>query len=424
MKTFLAVLCTLIASLSGGACQQTNSPGTRTTARDIQSKPGRPYTVANQPPITEVPSPASLFAKRLPGDIMSHLMANDVALAVHALDACSSSGICSTNISFHHVNSNEVTEVPTYYGTASDPVYVLRSAGHAMTGAYNPIGVPFHCRQHAQFSSGSSDQYFLCWDQTTNKVISMFCYGSRGCQARQFPSCSSTDPARPCDIGFSVGYAMINNFDDPRGYGIGPWNPYASIFLAAPVGQIRVQELMQGHIYHALYLNTLCQRGAPVFPDIFNWATAYQCNSNSGPNTDIAPPAGALVFLDYSDAQLALLKNYMPAWQYPIVEALTHYGGYVGDTGNPLHPSRLEGEEAYLTDGMADPIFSWLHGQAGINSGCGPSGTCNLPWANFAVAGQACPAAGLCDITQHIHIADPCVAEAMAGLSASQGACF
>lgn len=85
----------------------------------------------------------------------------------------------------------------------------------------------------------------------------------------------------------------------------------------------------------------------------------------------------------------------------------------------------MESEDAYKLAGIEDPIFRWLQDQDGVNAGCGiTSGQCNLPWSNFAVARRVCPVDGLCDITKHIHIADPCVAKGLAGMKAAQGACF
>ena len=48
---------------------------------------------------------------------------------------------------------------------------------------------------------------------------------------------------------------------------------------------------------------------------------------------------------------------------------------------------------------------------------------CNLDWSNFSIAGGQCPAAGLCDITKHIHIADPCIPAGMAGVTSNPTPC-
>jgi len=391
-----------------------------------------PFSITNQEPITCVPSPNSMFSKRLPSDVLNHLMANDVSIATSSIYACN--GSCTSAMIFAHSGSqNDINGVPTYYGSATDPAYVI-TGGSTPSSPYNALGVGFHAPNQAMTSGASSEQYFTVWDQSQNKYFAFYRYtGGSGSQQTMFPPCSSTNLNQPCNVGFSPSDTIVNSRSEARGYGVSLGNPWASNGILPPIGEVRVQELIQGHIYHALYLNTLCQQTSPtnsnaaatVFPVLVNWAALPCSKMPNATNVNQAPPGGALVFLDYTDAELALLKSYMPAWQYPIVEAMTRYGGYVGDTGQPLHPSRLENEDAYKTAGVEDPLFAWLQGQAGVNPECGVStGQCNLPWTNFAAAGGSCPAAGLCDITQHIHIADPCIAKGLAGLSSSQGACF
>ena len=392
-----------------------------------------PYSIINQEPITCVPSPGSLFAKRLPSDVMSHRMANDVTIAVSSLRACNP-GQCSSQIVVVHSGSaNDINGIPTYYGNATDPAYKI-SGGYTPVSPYTATNVGFHAPNQAMTSGASSEQFFTVWDQTQNKYFTLYRYtGGSGSHQTKFPPCSSKLLTAPCSIGFSPSDSMKNLRGETLGYGVGGGNPWASNSLVPPIGMIRVQELIQGHIYHPIYLNVLCEANNPnhagqaaaVFPDTLGYG-ARPCSAlRYASNVAYAPPAGALYFLDYTDSQLALLKSYLPAWQYPIVEALTHYGGYIGDTGNPLHPSRLENEDAYKTAGLRDPIFTWLHGQKGINSDCGgATASCILPWTNFAVAGGTCPAAGLCDITRHIHIANPCIAKGLAGMTSTQGACF
>ena len=53
-------------------------------------------------------------------------------------------------------------------------------------------------------------------------------------------------------------------------------------------------------------------------------------NTTTGPR----PKHGSLYFFDYTDEQIEAMD--LPAWQKPMVVAMSHYGGYVGDTGLSL----------------------------------------------------------------------------------------
>ena len=395
------------------------------TTRDTLSCTG-PFSIANQEPITCVPSPNSLFAKRLPSDVMSHRMADDVDVAVHALNANAGSST-SVMIWAHSGSANDINGIPSYYGQATDPAYVITGGGSS-TGQYDATNKPFHAPNQAFTNGASSESFFSVWDQVQNKYVYLYYGGGRH---TVLPACNSTDLNKPCPLSSNPSASVFNDRNEPNGWGTGGGPD--SMNIVAPVGRIRVNEMIQGHIYHPIYMNVLCEQNngtrkmaSFVFPATAGAGSCqYICTDLKNPctNTDKAPPA--LSFLDYTDAQLALLKNYMPPWQYPLVEALTHYGGYAGDTGNPLHPSRMESEDAYKLAGIEDPIFRWLQGQDGVNPGCGrTTDQCNLPWSNFAVTGRSCPGDGLCDITKHIHIADACIAKGLAGMKAAEGACF
>ena len=403
-------------------------PVTAMSPANSQAPTGtRPFSVANQEAIADVASPNSLFAKRLPADVMNHRMADDAAIAVSALNA-DAGGSTNVMIWAHSGSRNDINGIPTYYGQATDPAYVI-TGGPSANGQYSAINKPFHAPNQAFTNGAESESFLMVWDQVQDKYIYLYRFGA-GHQS--FARCTSTDLNNPCPIGFDPSTSIMNDRNEPDGYGVS--NSPESTGFVAPVTHIRVNEMMQGHINHAIYMNVLCEQNQPnnltgqagnyVFPATASAASChYICSlpNSSCTNTDKAPAAGALFFLDYTDAQLGLLKSYLPAWQYPIVEALTHYGGYAGDTGNPLHPSRMESGDAYALAGLDYPILSWLQGQPGVPKGCSPTGQCNLPWSNLGVAGNSCPAAGLCDITQHIHIADPCVLAGMAGVTAGAG---
>lgn len=441
------ILFVLLVSIVGWGTGHTHSSPARVSAAEtveqVKTASARPHSVTNQELITDVPSPDSLFSKRLPPDVMQHRMPDDVDIAVKALRAsnCSSGG-CGAEplmVLTHAGSRNSTTDIPTYYGQASDPVYVITGGAAPSNPTYNPLNKGFHAPNQARTNGADSEDYFMVWDQTQDEYFTFYRFGGSG--VYKFPQCPGTIQGQyhagtmsdPCPIGINPSDSLVNPRNDPKGYGVNYGNPWASNDMVAPIGQIRFQELMQGHIYHAIYLNVLCEQNGWQRPD-GTWASARvfpstigaarPCGNLTGTSTkvDKAPPSGALFFLDYTDDQLAQLKNYMPAWQYPIVEALTHYGGYVGDTGAPLHPSRLESDDAYSLAAVTNPFWAWIQEQAGVNASCG-NGQCNLDWSNFSIAGGQCPAAGLCDITKHIHIADACIPAGMAGVTSNPIPC-
>ena len=405
-----------------------------------------PYSILNQEDITNVPSPNSLFGKRLPVDVMSHLAVNSEIEAQESMLACIGSG-CSpfSQIVIAAPNSTQDNNgVPFYYGQASDPFYMCgnqsgyNSCGNTPTvSGYSPTNVPFHAPSGAQPSSGDSDQFTQIWDQESNNMIYLYWGTSGNRPAHTFPACPNSSHTGtlgdPCSFP-AADYGTMNDRDETRAYGIISGD---SLNVAAGLGHVRVQEFIQGQINHPIYLNTACQQpsdgdgGSSTVPAIVFPNTIYgaqSCGGQTGANLDHAPPGGALIFLDYTDAQLALLQPYVPAWQYVLLQGMSHFGGYVGDTGTPLHPSRIEDATAYNAAGISDPLPSWLNGQPNdVGTTCGSQG-CNLNWQNMKWRGS-CPTANggvdnLCSLSSHIHIADQCVAKGLAGMTAAEGACF
>src|SRR6185437_10846941 len=381
---------------------------------------GFTFSLASQEPITVVASPASLFAKKLPADVMSHLAPNSDVVAQQALAACKSSPTfaCTTaTIWAHSGSSNDINGIPRFYGNPTDPWYVIPGGPSPPNSNYNDINVPFQCPNQAQTSGASSEEYFSCWDQTQNKTFMFYKFtGGSGSQTKILPNCVGSSKTSPCSIGFSPSDSMMAPFNDPQGYGAGGSNPWSSADIFPTLGMIRVQELIQGHIFHPLLMNVLCEAplsagsnvGGAVFPDTTGFG-AGSCNlicpsgSSTCSNISSPPVSGNLLFLDYTATDLALLKGYLPKWQYPIIEAMTNYGGYISDTGNPLHPSRVENDDAYKVAGITNPLWNWLNGQPGTNAGCGTGTTqCTLNWNQYNGTYGACPTGGsanLCDIT-------------------------
>ena len=92
--TVLFLFLVSIVASDTGCTHRSPSISTAEAAEMVKTGSTRPHSVTNQEPITDVPSPNSLFSKRLPPDVMQHRMPDDVDIAVKALRAsnCSSGG--------------------------------------------------------------------------------------------------------------------------------------------------------------------------------------------------------------------------------------------------------------------------------------------------------------------------------------------
>jgi hypothetical protein len=270
------------------------------------------------------------------------------------------------------------------------------------------MGTFWHIPNQARFSGLIGDQFFTVWDQTTNLILGAYKYNS-GVQA--IPNCTATTTGSACSMG-SMGYCVKANYTTDKGYQVG--NGGADSLTNGPQAlTIRAAEWIAGTINHALYLNGSCEGGASgqsVFPATPGH-TASQCADPAGPK----PIHGSLIFMDYTDAQVNAMG--LPPWQKAIILAMTHYGGYFGDTNDSaaaghdnqgMYPTRYEGGEAYVTAGITYPLQQWLAGQPGVKGGVGSNQQLNY-WANIPLVGGT-------DVVHHTHIADPCVPTALTGL--------
>lgn len=125
-------------------------------------------------------------------------------------------------------------------------------------------------------------------------------------------------------------------------------------------GLIRPQELIAGHIAHALALVVRCDNGGLVYP-----ATGHgqSCASIGLSNTD-APAEGTRFWLAVPPARIAALN--LPAWKRTILTALAQYGAIVGDTGNAFAFARESGR-SQLSFGRPNPWMA-LVGQTGVRA--------------------------------------------------------
>ena len=416
--------CGLTASVDGSPSSQPTGCSPTSTG---------PFTISSQEPITLVPNPNAMFATPLPSTVTSHIAVaggpylSSSATMIAAQLSFAASGLRGV-LNWQQAAVGADQQVPKYYGQSTDPVYQLTSCP-PYTPPPGTLNTPFHLASGARFSAGGADRFLAVWDQTNNNIFALYAPSMSA-----IPACpggghagTASDPcqialASPSACGKSNFYSTTANTPNDGGWATGGILP--------PNGLIRMQEIVSGHIYHALYLDIACSSQTTVFPNSTG-STANWCANEGNVNSN-GMPNGALIFLDYTTAQLADIKTKVPAWQYPFLEALTVYGGYFQDTGaigssGGIYPSRAESEVAYNVAGIATPhpagftnFFSWLASQAHSNcSIISPSGgyKCNLAvFENVPAEPNNIGGSGT-DIASHMHVADQCVAKAQAGVS-------
>ena len=370
------------------------------------------YSLTNQQPVGRVPYAQNLNSvstKQLPLDVMSHLAPSSDAIAVNVLQDNGGWGPLSWNsgfwgsATFSTPGPDNCCSMPLYYATASDPWYVITSCVDG-----GPLGIPFHAPSGAKFTLSNSDNFLDIWDQSQGYLLEFYQYKKPGLS---LPACTATSASQACAL--SMYTCSMSSFDTSKDWGShsasrsGGFKPF--------MGVIRMQELMQGQINHALYLSTDCVVGPAVFPDVPN-QMAYPCGKGSTPGPANRPRQASLFFLDYTDQQIAAMN--VPQWQKTVLTAFAHYGGYIGEAGgggSTLNPY-MESGEAFAFAGKTNPFVQWASSQPGLSHSCN-SNDCryyfkfldSVPW----VSGPGCPSS-TCNLSHHLHVADPCVVAGLA----------
>jgi hypothetical protein len=395
----------------------------------VQSSSTSEYSLLDQQPVTRVPyagNPNSISSKRLPLDVMKHLAPNSDSIAINVLEDNGGWGPLTWDggswgsKTWSTPGPNDCCDMPLYYATASDPWYVVTGCDYGPTtntGPWSPIGIPFHAPDGTEFNQSTTDNYLAIWDQSQNYLVEFYGHDNPG---QSLPACDATNASNACPIHMhSCAMAKFDTGQDwggtstTRPGGFGPF-----------MGVIRMHELMAGEINHALYVDLDCVVGPPVFPDVVN-SMAWACGVPPAPEPSNRPREGSLFFLDYSDAQIANMN--IPQWQKTVLTAFAHYGAYAGTTGlggETLNPY-MESGQAYQQQGLQNPFVQWAASQSGVIEGC-DTNDCRytfrfldrVPWVN----GPTCPAdlyPNGCDLSHHMHIADPCVAAGLANQPAN-----
>jgi hypothetical protein len=117
---------------------------------------------------------------------------------------------------------------------------------------------------------------------------------------------------------------------------------------AYPIMQITAQELINGHIDHALGFDTHCLNNPSVYPaEPNNGGSDFSCGT-SGP-----PVYGTLVHLLWTPTQIANSAYSAPC--KTVLTALATYGAYIKDTGNTQISMQADGSLEYTSLGLSDP---------------------------------------------------------------------
>lgn len=216
--------------------------------------------------------------------------------------------------------------------------------------------------------SGSDWSHPLYWTAPSDPEVRVHCTEPWGrCEleglkvrvpAHARPSDSSDAHLAVLDraTGFESDFWHVQHRDDGQlvvgwggrtrldGDGLGSDATAAHFGLAA--GVIRAQELVTGHIDHALFLVVGCVGPTVVWPA---QGRGRACTS-SGP----APSTGQHLWLDLSPEQIDALL--LPPWKRAILLALATYGGFVGDTGGRQSLGVvMESEVTWASRGRVDP---------------------------------------------------------------------
>jgi hypothetical protein len=315
-------------------------------------------------------------------------------------------------------NASADIQIPTYYATANDPWYYT---GNSCDYETPGVRAYFHCSNNAAFGGSTSDQYISCWDQAQGLIFESYAsnkgagasLGNSTCPGTGPSSCAKQIPGvSGCSIERSAVDAdrQIGTFS-ALGYTIG--KNLSSIGTASLAAVLRLNELSVGDIRHALQLNVPCI-GTTAFP-----FPGISPNSYCNPASANAPVPGMLFFLDYTPAEILAMN--IPTWQKGILTAWSKYGAYIDQTGGAgfsIASGGLEAPDAYFyyEGSTASPLAS-LCAQSGFscaNSGASRNAIAYM-FANIpAVSGPNCPSS-TCTVDRHIHLADQCVAKALAG---------
>jgi hypothetical protein len=412
----------------------------------IQSSDGKAHwTVANQQPVTQEYYPGTIWTTPLPADVGSHLYPHSDAIVSNMFDGDSNGSYATASVT-QMVPSGNAEGNAFHYASQADPIFKIVSVNQrASNSKYDPTGKYFHFPAGATFDGTTGDTGIAIWDQSTDldhtpggRIFSTYIYNGGSAFVNHLPTnCTATTPSQADAQSACQLHLNYAGYDHPFKQ-LKPWNTsvsWTSMNDSDGARFIRLQEIMQNTMNHALMLDYQCGRSSTgngiadgyVFP-------AYGAANGCSFVDSLRPLNGNLFWLDsgYDCTSLPLV-------QQAVCRAMQVYGGYIADTGGDqdgLFVRKLEGGIAANDKGVNSPFFNnrqtstpaWIitNGQLSCPGGGYPK-TCTGP-NRLAVAEDSATSAtkvvipffNMPGVLPHLHIIDPCIPKRMAG---QPGAC-
>jgi hypothetical protein len=213
---------------------------------------------------------------------------------------------------------------PVYVGSASDPVktFTCGNQGAACDANNLQIHIPSGAVPEPQ-----ADAHIALIDATQNLEVDGW-------------ACAVTTSAVNCQWGGShpfggTGLEDVGSTSVKAGY-------------AAGLFEITAQELLNGHIDHALGINTNCLNNPTVYPADQNAGGTDESCGVTGP-----PSYGDMVHLLWTPAQIAA-SPYSTECK-TVLTALATYGAYTYDTGNGGLALLTQHQLSYTAIGQPSP---------------------------------------------------------------------
>lgn len=221
--------------------------------------------------------------------------------------------------------------IAVYYSKPSDPVYTLHCTENWGTCPIEGMQVHLHSAALAAGASGT-DAHLTVVDPSTGWEYDLW-------EVISVPKHGGT-------LKFGWGGRI-----QIAGDGLGSYAVAARFGSLA--GLIRPEELVSGHIHHALQMFVPCTEGF-VYPADH---PGYDCTDN-GMSASHAPPMGAHFVLHQSVRSIR--AGGYPKWKRAVLLALRRYGAYVADTtGDASYWGfRTQSSSSYISLGKPDPLVT------------------------------------------------------------------
>ena len=257
---------------------------------------------------------------------------------------------------------------PTYYSSATDPVFTLHCT--QSWGTCDIEGARVRIPDAAKPAAGR-DAHLTVVDRASGWEYDLYKVSSK--------------PAGGGTLSFAWG-------GKTRIDGDGLGSDATAARFGNLAGIIRAQELAAGEIRHALFMTINCDSGAAVYPAL---KSGRSCAA-IGQSTTNAPPMGARFQLTMTESQINALA--VPAWKKTLLRAMARYGMYFGDTGGGAWGVQAESGQTYTSFGKEDAMvtFAKAAGAPMYNGKYIFNVRDGVDWARYLRVVDPCVARGTC----------------------------